>query len=49
MEKVIKVDFSKEGKELRRMEKERSAEKREPISDIEKIGFVFQKQAGVIH
>ena len=49
MGQVIKVDFSKEGKELREMTKKYRAEKREPLSKLEKIGFVFQKQSGIRH
>lgn len=49
MARIIKVDFSKEGKELREMTKKLRAEKRESLSENQRIDFLLSKQAGVCH
>jgi hypothetical protein len=45
MRKVIHVDFSKKGKELREMTKKLREEKREPLSKNQKIDYMLNKQA----
>ena len=45
MGQIIKVDFSKEGKELRVMTKKLREEKREPLSENQRIDFMLNLQA----
>ena len=45
MGKVIYVDFSKEGRELREMTNKLRAEKREPLSKNQKIDYMLNLQA----
>ena len=47
MAHIIKVDFSREARELREMTKKLRNEKREPLSKNQKIDFCLCKQAGV--
>ena len=46
---LIRVDFSKEGRELREMTKKLRQEKSEPLSKNQKIDYALSKQAGVRH
>ena len=49
MGRLIKVDFSKEGKLLREMTIKLRQEKSEPLTKNQKIDFCLCKQAGVRH
>jgi len=45
MGRLIKVDFSKKGRELREMTKKLRYEKREPLSKNQKIDYMLNLQA----
>ncbi len=45
MAQVFKVDFSKKARELRAMKKQLRAEKKEPLTNNQKIDYMLNKQA----